>query len=231
MYANNSEIRSPYLCDPKTTACFSGHRPEKLPINLNSQTHAEAYRSYIYLHIHEAYLKGYRTFITGMARGFDILAATAVINYRHRFNVTEKINLIGVSPFSEEVNRLNCHDRFNYNFVKDNCDEMIYLNREYAPWCYSQRNRFMVDHSSLVICSCIEEKSGTGQTVKYARKKGLEIDNISVKDILSIPENDYPIPADGYWIFGQEKVGTVTRITSAHPFLPVNDTSDNEKKQ
>ena len=230
MSKNTANVQSPYLCDRATTACFSGHRPEKLPFNINFQSVEEGYNSYICLHIHEAYLNGYRTFLTGMARGFDILAAYAVIKYRERFNVTEKISLVGVSPYSEEIDRLNGQDLYNYNLVKHHCDEMIYLNREYVPWCYHQRNRFMVDNSSLLICSCLDENSGTGSTIRYARKKGLTVDNINPNNLI-IPSNedmDYLFSQKGFWVLDSGKKGTVTRCELPSPF---NDTSENQKKQ
>ncbi|MBQ8623230.1 MAG: DUF1273 family protein [Oscillospiraceae bacterium] len=222
---------SPLLLDRQTTACFSGHRPEKIPFNIYHQINKETYLSYIYFHIHQAYEQGYRTFLTGMARGFDILAATAVIKYRRRFSVNDKINLVGVSPFLNEIKHLHGKDLFNYNFVKSNCDEMIYLNQEYTKGCFHQRNRFMVDRSSLLICSCIDEKSGTGSTMKYALKKGLTVDNINISDFCDMSDTDYPLPKCGYWIMDTGAKGTVTRVKAAHPFLPVNDTSDKEKMQ
>ncbi len=230
MSKNTAETQSPYLCNRETTACFSGHRPEKLPFNINYQTVEDGYLSYIYLHVHEAYLNGYRTFLTGMARGFDTLAATAIIRYRQRFNVSEKINLVGVSPYAEEIRRLKGQDLYNYRFIMHHCDEMIYLNREYTPWCFHQRNRFMVDNSSLLISSCSDENSGTGSTIRYARKKGLTVDNINPSKLIILSDNDmvYLNSSNGYLTFDSGKKGTVTRINLPSSF---NDTSEHEKKQ
>ena len=38
-----------------------------------------------------------------------------------------------------------------------------------------RRNEYMVEQSAYCICALLHEKSGTGQTVRFARKKGLRM--------------------------------------------------------
>lgn len=45
--------------------------------------------------------------------------------------------------------------------------------------CFSVRNRFMVDSSSLLICYFDGQAGGTAQTVHYAQSSGLHIINLS----------------------------------------------------
>ena len=231
MSASEIKIPSRYLTDPLTTACFSGHRPEKLPFNINHAVSEDTFKTFIYLHIHEAYEAGYRTFITGMARGFDIIAAQTVLKYRRRFSVKDKISLIGVSPFSDEIHRLYGQDLYNYQMISESCDEMIYLRRDYKQGCFHTRNRFMVDHSSLLICACTDPKSGTGSTIKYAMKKGLRIDNIDVSDFPDLSDVHYKLPENGIWKVDRKKRGTVTYVNLPYTPSSLNDTRDDEKKQ
>ena len=56
--------------------CFTGHRPEKL--NITEQEATEL----LHAAIVDAYDSGYRTFMSGMARGVDIWAAELVLQER-----------------------------------------------------------------------------------------------------------------------------------------------------
>lgn len=229
MQIKSTAYSSPYLCDPSTTACFSGHRPEKMSHIIGSTVGMQAFKSIVYLHVHEAYEAGYRTFITGMARGFDIIAAQVVLDYKRRFSVRENIRLIAVSPFADEILNRHDNDLYDYNSVLEACDDVIYVRRDYHKSCFHVRNRFMVDNSSLLISACLDEKSGTGSTIKYARKKGLRVDNIALGVFGDMSDMHYEIPE--VMIFNEHRKGTVTYVNLPHPFSPSNDTQDNEKKQ
>ena len=52
---------------------------------------------------------------------------------------------------------------------------MKYVCPEYSRGCFQIRNEWMVDHSAKVIAVFNGEKSGTGNTVKYAARKGVKI--------------------------------------------------------
>ncbi len=185
-----NEFRSEFLSDPATTACFSGHRPEKIPINLKSIFIENDFKDLIYEKICEAYDNGYRTFITGMARGFDTYAAYSVVRLRNSSPDKSDIVLIGVSPYRTEKQRLRPGDKFKYHNLEIFCDEMIYLNEEYTPSCYHERNHFMVDHSSLLISLCFEDRSGTSATINYAKRKGLRIESVDTSSLPIISNND-----------------------------------------
>ena len=55
------------------------------------------------------------------------------------------------------------------------------LSPEYFPGAYYQRNRYLVDHSSVCIAYMCYRKSGTGHTVNYAEKMGVPVINIAKK--------------------------------------------------
>ena len=50
------------------TACFTGHRPEKLPGGSSDSPEAKVIKSMLYTEITAAVNDGYDTFITGMQR-------------------------------------------------------------------------------------------------------------------------------------------------------------------
>ena len=57
---------------------------------------------------------------------------------------------------------------------------MVCVSDEYSRDCYKNRNYYMVDRSSKLIAMVNDYKSGTGQTISYAKKNGLLL---SVTDI------------------------------------------------
>lgn len=177
--------------DIATTACFTGHRPEKFPFLPDDDencidTRMRMLKSMLYNEVRESVLDGYKTFITGMARGVDIWGAMSVLALKKEF---PDIKLIGVSPYKAEINRLRGSDIYTYCSVEEQTDRMIYLSDSYYSGCFFVRNRFMVDHSSLLIGVVNNMKSGTGNTIKYARSKGLKtriIDVPSIKEFLHL---------------------------------------------
>lgn len=230
---------SKLLSDPSIVCCFSGHRPEKIPFDFSPFTPNDStFSSLITLRIHEAYEAGYRVFVTGMARGFDLYAAENVIKYRNRNNCADKVFLVGVSPYRKEIDRLKGADYADYQSILYNLDDIIYLNENFTPACYKQRNQFMVDHSSRLIACCIDYKSGTGGTIAYARKKGLFIDNINLKGFYDANSDDEYLSytskisfGDLITLDGKVKKGSVKTITAPHPFSEYNHSKPEDKKQ
>ena len=66
--------------DPRShTCCFSGYRPEKMPFRTNDPDAVQALEAALDRAVEHAVSQGYHTFLSGMAAGFDIWAAEAVI--------------------------------------------------------------------------------------------------------------------------------------------------------
>jgi uncharacterized phage-like protein YoqJ len=123
---------------------------------------------------------GYDTFIIGACYGFDLLAAEIILKKQQIISVdiSNKIHLIAAVPFQGQAVNFSQSDQDLYYKVLDQCDEVVTLNPSYRRGCYSERNRWMVDHASHLICYFNGKPSGTGNTVKYAKKKGLSIVNL-----------------------------------------------------
>lgn len=66
-----------------------------------------------------------------------------------------------------------------YDSIFKCADDVIYVSEHYYDKCYYDRNAKMVEMSSYCICYLKNEKSGTGQTVRLARKNGLDVVNIA----------------------------------------------------
>ena len=172
-----SDLTKDLNINPLRTACFTGHRPEKIPFDTREKLFRDMLTSVIYLHAYEAVNSGYDTFFCGMQRGTDVWAGKKILSLKEVF---PHIRLICVSPYEKEIESRRGTDRFDYLDLRENCDRFIVLQEEYSPHCYQNRNRFMVDNSSLIIGAVADRKSGTGQTLAYARRKGLRVDEINL---------------------------------------------------
>ncbi len=159
------------------TLCFSGHRTEKLPKNKNEFN--LMIQSLIY-EINKAISEGYDTFMFGACYGFDLICAEQVLMRKQIVRHTDPvhINLVAVVPYEEQASRWKMQDREKYFNVLSRCDEVITLNRHYQSGCYHERNRYMVDNSSRLICYYDGSSGGTKYTVKYAESKAIPVFNI-----------------------------------------------------
>ena len=54
-------------------------------------------------------------------------------------------------------------------------DEVIYVSREYTPYCMIKRNMYMVDNSSVLVAYKRRESGGSANTVNYALKNGVKV--------------------------------------------------------
>lgn len=153
-------IESEILFEKEKTCCFTGHRV--LKNNFNEEKLKKI--------IETAIEKGYKTFLTGMAIGFDLKACETLLNYKEK-----GIEIVACIPCKGQEALFNKKQKQQYNNCLKNVDKKIYLNESYFEGCMQQRNRFMVDNSSLVIAYYYSAQGGTYHTVNYAERKKREI--------------------------------------------------------
>ena len=55
-------------------------------------------------------------------------------------------------------------------------DKVIYISGHYEKSVYFQRNAYLVDNAHLLLaCYNGDSHSGTGQTIRYAHRKGIKV--------------------------------------------------------
>ncbi|MBQ5320150.1 MAG: DUF1273 family protein [Oscillospiraceae bacterium] len=161
-----------WIYDKNKTVCFSGHRPEKLPDRgSKSSMKIKGILSMLYFEIHESIRQGYNTFIVGGARGIDLWAAEYIMQLKHQGN---DINLVTALPYKNFGENYSGMDLFLRGNALGTSSDIITVSDSYSPGCFNKRNQFMVDHSSRLIAVVSDYKSGTGQTIRYAEKSGIE---------------------------------------------------------
>lgn len=152
----------------KNACCFTGHRNlpqkkiEKILINLDRE-------------IENLIAKGVVDFISGGALGFDQIAASLIVAKKE---MGKNIRLLFALPCKNQDDKWNEKQRKLYQDLLLEADEVIYDSEEYNDFCMKKRNEYMVEHSAYCICALQKELSGTGQTVRYAKKKGLQVVNV-----------------------------------------------------
>ena len=151
------------------TAAFTGHR-------WYDSSRKHSVRKKIEECVREAYRNGITNFISGMAIGFDLLAAEVVLSLRHE---CPAITLTAVLPFREQASRFNELNKCRYYKCLSQADDIVILSNDYTAKCYLERDRFMVEHSSLLIaCYDGRNRGGTFWTVNFAARTGKNVINI-----------------------------------------------------
>lgn len=165
------------MMSKQSTICFSGHRSERLPKPVEG---LDELKLALYDEIERAIEDGFDTFLFGAAYGYDLLCAEIVLLRKKviKKGVLPCIKLVAILPFEEQSVHWSENDREQYYNILPKCDEVITLSKKFYKGAYFDRNRFMVDNSSRLICFYDGSRSGTGQTVSYAKQKGCEIINL-----------------------------------------------------
>ena len=138
------------------TAAFTGHR--RYGGESDDALHAV---------VRELYGRGIRAFWCGMAMGFDLSAAEAVLALREEL---PGLQLCCAVPFPGQADRFPEADRIRYGRILDRADEVATLAPRYEPRCYLRRDEFMVERSSVVVAWFDGSRGGTRYTWDYARR-------------------------------------------------------------
>ena len=151
------------------TAAFTGHR-------FFDKSRKDAVKARITATVIGAYESGVTNFLTGMAVGFDQLAAEVVLSLKP---ICPGITLTAVVPFAGQADGFSDFNKRRYDALLSKADEKIILSNEYYSRCYLERDRFMVEHSTMLIaCYDGRERGGTYWTVKLAQSHGKRVVNI-----------------------------------------------------
>ncbi|MBQ8214780.1 MAG: DUF1273 family protein [Clostridia bacterium] len=149
-----------------TTCLFTGHRT--LPSKGRDLDWLE---QELKKEIRAAYDRGYRTFLSGGAAGFDLLCAMTVINLRQ--SELPELRLVFALPCYNHYKSWDKNDKMLFAHLLERTDEVVYVSEDYTQGCMHKRNRYMVDNSSLCIAYCTKSTGGTAYTVNYAQKNGV----------------------------------------------------------
>lgn len=150
--------------DRAHTVAFTGHR-----------SYSEEAKSELEITIKSLYDRGFRQFMSGMAAGFDMSAAEAVLSLKQR---CADVRLVAVVPFTDHAKRFSGELKEQYDAIIASSDEVVVVSDDYSAWCYHLRNDFLVDNSSYVVAYYDGSNGGTRYTVKRAHSKHIPVENL-----------------------------------------------------
>lgn len=162
----NSDIKS-------ETACFTGHRSQKLPWGFNElDPRCVQMKDRVKSEIEKAISLGYKYFISGMALGFDMIVAEIILELK---KVYSQIKLICAIPCKNQAKYWSFEQKIRYKKLLKSADIVRYISDDYSPNCMLERNAYMINNSSLIIALYDGTGGGTAYTLKLAKEKQLNI--------------------------------------------------------
>ena len=168
-------------------ACsFTGHRPHKFPWHYNEDAPGcVALKQTLTEQITALVDEGYTDFLSGMALGVDMWSAQIVLDLK------KKKSGLGILGLGRKSNPLKLHcilpcegqeekwpaaSQKRYCAILEKADSVVYVNREYSDKCMLERDHVLVQFSSLLLAVYDGSfRSGTGATVRYAKRQGREL--------------------------------------------------------
>lgn len=162
------------------SCAFTGHRPRSFSFGFDeSSPDFLELRNRMKNTIIQVCNAGCRTFYCGMAEGVDLWCGEIVLELQHQFDPPLKI--CSVVPFLAQPASMSAANQLRYRRIMDASCERFLVSTNYSKSCYQKRNYYLVDSCDALIAvfkDC-EDRSGTAQTIRYARRKNKKIFIIS----------------------------------------------------
>lgn len=143
------------------SCCFSGHRaipPARLSL----------LKLELDVTLRRLIADGVSQFYCGAARGFDTLAAQAVLSLKKTYPF---IRLHLLLPCRNQSDFWCEEDKAAFRALLQAADSVTCLQEYYTKSCMYERNKALVDAADCLVCYLTEKKSGTAYTVSLAVKQ------------------------------------------------------------
>lgn len=156
---------------------FTGHRKERILQGCGNNPQVLAWiKEMVVELVTELYGQGYTVYYTGMANGFDMIAAEAVLQVREEY---ESIMLMAAVPFRKQPLWFDAEDQLLYAGLLEKMDRVVMVSENYHKGCYLRRDEYMVRKADILIAYWdLEPKGGTFYTINKALESGKQVINI-----------------------------------------------------
>ena len=160
------------------SCCFTGHRPAKLPWRYDeSDPRCQTLKSRLRDAVELAYEQGYRHFLCGMAQGCDLYFCECVLALRRRH---PEVTIEAAIPCPTQADAWPETQRERYRALVEACDFETMVSARYTSSCMQRRDRYMVDHASLLIAAFDGSAGGTRYTMEYAMRRGVTVVDLPI---------------------------------------------------
>ena len=157
------------LSEKSKSLAFTGHRT--VPVERQNEIRTRLVEAVSF-----ACMSGITCFYSGMAIGFDLMAAETVLSLKGKY---PEIRFIAAVPFRRQSCRWTSMEKERYQRIISQADQVIILSEHYFKGCLLRRNDFMLEHSCGVIAYYDGKPyGGTFYTCREAMKKGMDIVNL-----------------------------------------------------
>ena len=161
-----------------SSCSFTGHRPGKLPWRYNERDpRCVDLKRRIRDAVDTAYQEGYRHFLCGMAQGCDLYFCECVLALRARH---PDVTVEAAIPCPTQAAEWPEAEQVRYRTLVRAYDYETMVSDHYTRDCMQRRNRYLVDHASLLIAVCDGTAGGTRYTIEYALRQRLNIVDLPV---------------------------------------------------
>ena len=139
------------------TVAFTGHRKERILQGSGNDSRILAQiREAVTGVVTELYGQGYKEYYTGMASGFDMTAAEAVLQVRERY---EGIKLIAAVPFRKQPLWFEAEDQLLYARLLERMDRVVMGSRALVASSRIRIGGFLRNTRAMEIrCFCPPER-------------------------------------------------------------------------
>lgn len=174
----------------KIVCAFTGHRPKSFPWKYDeTASDCVLLKEVLTAQIEALADRGVTDFLSGMAQGTDLWCSEIVLDLKKK---NPALRLHCILPCKVQESKWTASAQERYRSILAQANEVVYVGQEYSRGCMLERNRYMVDHSSILLAVYNGAyRSGTGMTVRYAQqlKKELYILDPVTRGITHEPVN------------------------------------------
>ena len=111
---------------------------------------------------------GADTFLCGMAIGFDLAAAEAVLSLKKK---NPSLKLVACIPCIGQEKYFSRADQKRYTAVLKKVDEKVILADSYYKGCMQVRDKYMAERADSMVAYCKKQEGGTAYTVRCFKKQ------------------------------------------------------------
>lgn len=149
--------------------CFTGHR-------YIDQSELPELKQRLTATIENLVMQGVVFYGCGGAIGFDMMAGFATLQLKAKYPA---VRLVMVLPCRDQDMKWPLSEKDNYKRLLISADKVVYVSEEYFNGCMKKRNAHLVENSDFCIAYLRYAGSGTAQTVRMARDRGLTVFNLA----------------------------------------------------